>query len=94
MNDGEFTRLARRMGVPLSRSQVSQFRCYEEHLRNWSQRVRLVSRGDRQRLRERHLLTSLAAAPLLQEVPISALDLGTGAGFPGIPIKIAGTFQK
>ena len=89
MNDGEFTRLARRMGVPLSRSQVSQFRCYEEHLRSWSQRVRLVSHGDRHHLRERHLLISLAAVPFLQEVPISALDLGTGAGLPGIPVKIA-----
>ena len=89
MNDTEFMRQAERIGARISPDQMDRLRAYEDHLWTWSERVRLVSRMDRDRLREHHLLESLSVVPHLPEYPLLALDLGTGGGLPGIPIKIA-----
>ncbi len=84
-----FSAAAEGLGVGLGDGALAQFRAYEGDLRAWSDRVRLVSRGDRDRLRERHFLPSLAVVPHLPIEPHALMDLGTGAGLPGIPIKIA-----
>ena len=58
-------------------------------LRQWNRRSSLISRGDESRVIERHALDSLAMIPALDEIrPGSILDLGSGGGLPGIPIKI------
>ena len=49
----------------------------------------MIGRADRGRLRERHILDSLRAAPLLGAAPLRVVDLGSGAGLPGIPLAIA-----
>jgi 16S rRNA (guanine527-N7)-methyltransferase len=77
------------MGVRLDEGALDRFRVYERELRKWSERVRLVSRGDRDRLAERHFIPSLAVVPHLPLGPHALVDIGTGAGLPGIPIKIA-----
>lgn len=74
------------LGVDLSPGQSDQLCRYEALLREWSERVRLISRGDTEHLRERHTLDSLACLPLLPDGPL--LDLGTGGGLPGVPIAI------
>lgn len=89
MEEGEFIEAARDLGVLLDGEQAGQFRLYEARLREWSARVRLVSRGDREHLRERHFLDCLAVVPHLPAGGAKLLDLGSGAGLPGIPIKIA-----
>ena len=89
MDEGAFRAATEGLGVRLSDEGFALFRAYERVLRAWSERVRLVSRGDRHRLRERHFLPSLAVVPHLPAESHALLDLGTGAGFPGIPIKIA-----
>lgn len=89
MNDQEFLAAAEALSVPLSDEQAAVFDRYETLLRNWSGRVRLVSRRDRGRIRERHFIDSLRVTPFLPRGKISLLDLGSGAGFPGVPIKIA-----
>jgi 16S rRNA (guanine527-N7)-methyltransferase len=68
---------------------MNQFVLYHEHLQEWAQRVRLVSKSDEKRIWERHFLDSLTAVPLIGTHPYRILDLGSGAGFPGMPIKIA-----
>ena len=89
MDDRAFAVAAKALGVPLSPDQLDQFRLYEDRLLTWSERVRLVSRRDRRRLKERHFLECLALVPWLPPEPFRLLDLGSGAGLPGIPIKIA-----
>ena len=89
MTDQEFMTAAEAVSVPLSEEQASRFIRYEALLRSWAERVRLVSRGDRDRIRARHFIESLRVVPFLPEGPISLLDLGSGGGFPGVPVKIA-----
>lgn len=89
LDDRAFAAAAGTLGCPLSSEQIDRFRRYEDRLQDWSGRVRLVSRGDRDRLRERHFLDCLAVVPYLAQAPFRLLDLGSGAGLPGIPIKIA-----
>ncbi len=89
VTDREFLTAAEALSVPLSEEQASLFVRYEALLRSWAERVRLVSRGDRDRIRERHFIESLRVVRFLPGGPISLLDLGSGAGFPGVPVKIA-----
>jgi 16S rRNA (guanine527-N7)-methyltransferase len=57
--------------------------------RRWSQRINLVSRSDLTALWPRHIEDSLQLGPLLETHPPPALDLGSGAGFPGLILSIA-----
>lgn len=80
---------AEELGLPLSDEAKGKFELYLERLLEWNKRVNLVSRADEGRIAERHFLESLALLRLV-EFPYEArvLDLGSGAGFPGLPIKI------
>jgi 16S rRNA (guanine527-N7)-methyltransferase len=63
---------------------------YAALVRKWAPRLDLVSPGDLDRLEERHIEDSLRAAPLLDELPPGpCADIGSGAGFPGVPLAIA-----
>lgn len=69
--------------------QIEQLQKYIALLLDWNQRINLISPNDEERIAERHILESLAvlsAWPFPQNA--SVLDLGSGAGFPGIPLKI------
>lgn len=80
----------RKWGIDLSPAQREKFSLYIENLLLWNQRINLVSSKDIGRLAQRHFLESLAPLKL---IPIKegeeVLDLGSGAGFPGLPLKIA-----
>jgi 16S rRNA (guanine527-N7)-methyltransferase len=89
LSDKEFLEASAAMGVALSELQMKQLKAYEALLSGWSSRVRLVSSGDRFRLRQMHLLDCLSAVPHLGHGPSRLADLGSGAGLPGIVIKIA-----
>ena len=61
---------------------------------DWNSKINVVSRKDIDNLWEHHIMHSLAIAEYLDrfypgEVPSSILDIGTGGGFPGIPLAIA-----
>ncbi|MDA0744896.1 MAG: 16S rRNA (guanine(527)-N(7))-methyltransferase RsmG [bacterium] len=77
------------IGVRLNSGQVKQMEMYEDLLRTWAGRVRLVSRGDIDLLRDRHVLDSLSVVPHLPNGTSRVLDIGSGGGLPGIPVQIA-----
>ena len=55
----------------------------------WNNRINVISRKDIDRLYERHVLHSLAIAKIIRFMPSARLlDVGTGGGFPGIPLAI------
>jgi 16S rRNA (guanine527-N7)-methyltransferase len=63
---------------------------YAQLIRHWAPRVDLVAPHDLDRLEIRHLGDSLKAAAIVREAPPgAALDAGSGAGFPGVPLALA-----
>lgn len=61
----------------------------------WAPRLDLVAPGDLSRLRRRHIDDSLRAASIVAAAPPGpAIDVGSGAGFPGIPLAIAGPRRR
>lgn len=78
---------ARDLGVALRSEQATALCAFADLLVRWNARSNLISRGDEKRVLSRHLLDSLSLAPLLQLPRV--LDVGTGAGLPGLPLAIA-----
>ncbi|HEX2294413.1 MAG TPA: RsmG family class I SAM-dependent methyltransferase [Actinomycetota bacterium] len=63
---------------------------YAALVRKWAPRLDLVSPGDLARFEERHIDDSLRAVSLLDDLPAGpCVDIGSGAGLPGIPLAIA-----
>lgn len=78
------------MGVSLDDSQVDLFDLYLKEILTWNKRRNLVSRRDEHRIAAYHFIDSLSALAFLPEkVGLTSLDVGSGAGFPGIPLRIA-----
>ena len=64
-------------------------RAYVDLLQRWNRSVNLISRGDMPHVWSRHIADSLQLAALWREPPARAIDLGSGAGFPGLILSIA-----
>ena len=73
----------------LTPKQLQQFEQLLPLYTDWNQKINVISRKDIDNLYERHVLHSLAIAKLYTFLPgAEILDLGTGGGFPGIPLAI------
>ncbi len=73
----------------LTAEQLTQFKQLEELYVDWNSKINVISRKDIQELYVKHVLHSLAIAKVMQFLPESdILDVGTGGGFPGIPLAI------
>lgn len=73
----------------LSETQIGQFTKLQELYKDWNLKINVVSRKDIDELYLRHVLHSLGIAKVVQFKPGSeVLDVGTGGGFPGIPLAI------
>lgn len=73
----------------LTQEQRTRFEQLEPLYREWNEKINVISRQDIEHLMEHHVLHSLAIAKVIQFSPGSTLlDLGTGGGFPGIPLAI------
>jgi 16S rRNA (guanine527-N7)-methyltransferase len=78
-------------GVSISASQLGQIAAYTDLLMKWNAHINLTAIRDREEIITRHFGESLFAANHLFHVPAtngSAVDFGSGAGFPGLPLKI------
>jgi 16S rRNA (guanine(527)-N(7))-methyltransferase RsmG len=74
---------------PPDPQQLQQLTTYTRLLLEWNQRMNLISPNDEDRIAERHILESLAPCAAWDFPPASrVLDLGSGGGLPGIPLKI------
>lgn len=73
----------------LSPIQINQFEKLDSLYRDWNEKINVVSRKDIDQLYVRHVLHSLSIAKFLTFEPgTKILDIGTGGGFPGIPLAI------
>src|SRR5690606_19975790 len=73
----------------LSNRQKEQFQLLETLYQDWNLKINVVSRKDIEELYLRHVLHSLGIAKVIDFKPGSkVLDVGTGGGFPGIPLAI------
>ena len=82
-----------KLGFPLSSGQLEQFNAYYQELIDWNKRVNLTRITDYEEVQLKHFLDSLTVVLALQALPpngdLKLIDVGTGAGIPGLPLKIA-----
>jgi len=73
----------------LSSEQIEQFTALESLYSHWNEQINVISRKDIENFYERHVLHSLGIAKVLEfKKGTDVLDVGTGGGFPGIPLAI------
>ena len=78
---------AAQLGIPLSDAQAGQLLRLLDELDDWNQRMNLTAIRDRGQQITKHLLDSLAVHSYLRGARVA--DIGTGAGFPGLPLAVA-----
>jgi 16S rRNA (guanine527-N7)-methyltransferase len=78
------------VGVKLNHRQLALLEQYERELLLWNERFNLTAIRDSEEVRIKHFLDSLTCTQAMRESPCRRLiDIGTGAGFPGLVLKIA-----
>ena len=80
---------AYKLGIELSAGQLDQFSAYQQELLRWNAKTNLISEKSAQEIVSRHFLDSLTAFNFIAKPDARIVDIGCGAGFPGIPLKIA-----
>ena len=72
-----------------TQTQLDQFKALEELYKDWNSKINVISRKDIGSLYEKHVLHSLSIAAAFEfENGTEIIDIGTGGGFPGIPLAI------
>jgi len=83
---------ALKLGLHLSSRQVEQFSIYYKELVDWNQRINLTAISDYEEVQTKHFLDSLTVVLAVEQLPdianLKVIDIGAGAGFPGLPLKI------
>jgi 16S rRNA (guanine527-N7)-methyltransferase len=77
------------VGVPLGKAELDLFSLYHRELLLWNRRINLVSEQTSREIVIRHFVDSLTPAPWIERPDGLLIDLGSGGGFPGIPLRIA-----
>jgi 16S rRNA (guanine527-N7)-methyltransferase len=80
---------ARQLGIELNEQQLALFDVYKNELLQWNAKTNLISENSSREIITRHFLDSLTALQFIQRPAAMMIDVGCGAGFPGIPLKIA-----
>lgn len=79
---------ASEFGVSIDEAQVEAFFLYKDMILEWNQKINLTAIEDERQMIIKHFIDSVSIMPFLKETA-TLVDVGTGAGFPGIPLKIA-----
>jgi len=81
---------AEEWGLILTPDQVEAFELYYQQLVAWNERVNLTAITDYEEVQIRHFLDSLSCLQVLTDLSpeVRCIDIGAGAGFPGLPLKI------
>lgn len=80
---------ARQLNIELNDRQLALFDVYKNELLQWNAKTNLISENSSREIVTRHFLDSLTALQFIQKSNSRIIDIGSGAGFPGIPLKIA-----
>ncbi|MBP3284883.1 MAG: 16S rRNA (guanine(527)-N(7))-methyltransferase RsmG [Clostridia bacterium] len=86
-NKEKLVEKAHKIGVALDLFHVEQFEKYQELLLEWNEKINLTAITEEEEILNKHFIDSLTCATYIKEND-SVIDIGSGAGFPGIPIKI------
>ena len=89
MTPGQF-----REETGVSRETVERLERYGEALERWQRRINLVGRASLADLWRRHMLDSAQLLPLIPAGATRLIDLGSGAGFPGLVLAILGMKKR
>ncbi|MEA1939976.1 MAG: 16S rRNA (guanine(527)-N(7))-methyltransferase RsmG [Candidatus Caldatribacteriota bacterium] len=94
---------SKKIGINLNDYQIEKFSQYFDILAKWNEKINLTSIKDSKKIITKHFLDSLTCVKIInsylneidnKKEDIRVIDIGTGAGFPGIPLKILLPFLK
>ena len=92
MNEAQFIETLNQQGIFLSQRQIEQFSLYANLLIEWNQKMNLTAITNREEIYEKHFYDSIV--PFLSLEFETLCDVGSGAGFPGIPVSIVWPEKK
>ncbi|NTU41822.1 MAG: 16S rRNA (guanine(527)-N(7))-methyltransferase RsmG [Nitrospirales bacterium] len=84
-----FRKGLRELGLPVSEEIVAKFFTYLSELKRWNRAYNLTALTKDEEIVTKHFLDSLLYLRFVPDTPCSIADIGSGAGFPGIPMAIA-----
>ena len=79
---------AEQLGISIKAQQIEQFRKYTKFLLQYNLHTNLTSITEPKSIAIKHFLDSIVVSKELKSYKIDLIDIGTGAGFPGVPLKI------
>jgi 16S rRNA (guanine527-N7)-methyltransferase len=79
---------SRQMGILLTPSQVDQMACHAAQLEKWNRRINLTAITEPGAMARKHFLDAIAIYPYIDGKAKRLLDMGSGGGFPGLPLKL------
>ncbi|MCD6406308.1 16S rRNA (guanine(527)-N(7))-methyltransferase RsmG [Candidatus Aerophobetes bacterium] len=79
---------AEEVGVFLSQEKIEKFLIYLEELKRWNKKINLTALEEDKEIIVKHFLDSLTLCSVMNKIPQEVVDIGPGAGFPSLPLKI------